>query len=148
MLSEAFWNVCRKKEHVYGKLAPQAVNSTLLAEDGEADFATSDKKHPSDFALWKSSKPGEPAWESPACAGNPNGKGRPGVPACSLSPLSLCVYECVCVWAPLFPAILECLHSHGPSPQTDARPAHGVITPWEASALGVEWLTGTAWRCC
>ena len=35
------------------------MNSTLLAEDGEADFATSDKKHPSDFALRKFAKPGE-----------------------------------------------------------------------------------------
>jgi len=30
------------------------------------------KKHPTDFALWKRSKPGEPFWESPW------GKGRPG----------------------------------------------------------------------
>jgi cysteinyl-tRNA synthetase len=30
------------------------------------------KEHPMDFALWKSSKPGEPAWESPW------GMGRPG----------------------------------------------------------------------
>ncbi|MFZ5775643.1 MAG: cysteine--tRNA ligase [Thermodesulfobacteriota bacterium] len=30
------------------------------------------KEHPMDFALWKSSKPGEPAWESPW------GPGRPG----------------------------------------------------------------------
>ena len=30
------------------------------------------KKHPMDFALWKSSKPGEPAWDSPW------GPGRPG----------------------------------------------------------------------
>jgi len=30
------------------------------------------KKHPSDFALWKAAKPGEPAWESPW------GEGRPG----------------------------------------------------------------------
>ncbi len=30
------------------------------------------KRHPMDFALWKSSKPGEPAWESPW------GPGRPG----------------------------------------------------------------------
>ena len=30
------------------------------------------KRHPSDFALWKAAKPGEPAWESPW------GKGRPG----------------------------------------------------------------------
>ena len=91
------------------------MNSTLLAEDGEADFATSDKKHPSDFALWKSAKPGEPAWEAPACAGDPDGKGRPGVPACSLFPLflSLCVCLCVRLSLSLFPAILECLCSHG-----------------------------------
>jgi cysteinyl-tRNA synthetase len=30
------------------------------------------KRHPSDFALWKAARPGEPAWESPW------GKGRPG----------------------------------------------------------------------
>ena len=30
------------------------------------------KRHPGDFALWKGSKPGEPAWESPW------GPGRPG----------------------------------------------------------------------
>jgi cysteinyl-tRNA synthetase len=30
------------------------------------------KKHPMDFALWKSAKPGEPSWESPW------GQGRPG----------------------------------------------------------------------
>src|SRR5205823_7057071 len=30
------------------------------------------KRHPADFALWKKSKPGEPAWDSPW------GKGRPG----------------------------------------------------------------------
>ena len=30
------------------------------------------KRNPSDFALWKSSKPGEPVWDSPW------GKGRPG----------------------------------------------------------------------
>ena len=33
---------------------------------------TSAKRHPMDFALWKSAKPGEPAWDSPW------GKGRPG----------------------------------------------------------------------
>ena len=31
-----------------------------------------EKRSPSDFALWKASKPGEPAWESPW------GMGRPG----------------------------------------------------------------------
>lgn len=70
---------------MYGKLAPQAVNSTLLAEDGEANFTTKDKRNPSDFALWKAAKPGEPAWESPSCAGDPAGKGRPGQPALELS---------------------------------------------------------------
>ena len=70
--------LCRKKEHVYGKLAPQAVNSTLLAEDGEANFTTKDKKDPSDFALWKAAKPGEPSWPSPKCVGDAVGKGRPG----------------------------------------------------------------------
>jgi len=33
---------------------------------------TSEKKSPADFALWKTSRPGEPFWESPW------GKGRPG----------------------------------------------------------------------
>lgn len=33
---------------------------------------TSGKRSSSDFALWKSSKPGEPSWESPW------GSGRPG----------------------------------------------------------------------
>lgn len=33
-------------------------------ETEEGDFA-SEKKHPSDFALWKASKPGEPSWNSP-----------------------------------------------------------------------------------
>ena len=70
--------LCRDKEHVYGKLAPQAVNSTLLAEDGEANFTTKDKKHPSDFALWKAAKPGEPSWPSPKCAQDGAGTGRPG----------------------------------------------------------------------
>ena len=87
-------------------------NSTLLAEDGEADFATSDKKHPSDFALWKSSKPGEPAWESPACAGDPSGKGRPGGPPCSLS-LSLfsSLSPHLCLF--LVSAIVKRVPSHG-----------------------------------
>ena len=63
---------------MYGKLAPQAVNSTLLAEDGEANFTTKDKRSPSDFALWKAAKPGEPSWPSPKCAQDASGRGRPG----------------------------------------------------------------------
>lgn len=65
---------------MYGKLAPQAVSSTLLAEDGEANFTTKEKKDPSDFALWKAAKPGEPSWASPECAGGKDGmRGRPGL---------------------------------------------------------------------
>ncbi|EOD04635.1 cysteine--tRNA ligase [Emiliania huxleyi CCMP1516] len=62
---------------VYGKLvdASALADKELLAE-GEgalsASSAEADKRHPSDFALWKASKPGEPAWPSPW------GEGRPG----------------------------------------------------------------------
>ncbi|EIE23980.1 hypothetical protein COCSUDRAFT_1550, partial [Coccomyxa subellipsoidea C-169] len=51
------------------------------AADGEANFASSDKRNKSDFALWKQAKAGEPAWESPDCARDEQGnlgKGRPG----------------------------------------------------------------------
>ncbi|MDC0980422.1 cysteine--tRNA ligase, partial [Bdellovibrionales bacterium] len=53
----------------YGKLSNKNI------EDLEAGYrieADSRKKHSSDFALWKSAKPGEASWESPW------GKGRPG----------------------------------------------------------------------
>ena len=79
----------RKKDHVYGKLAPQAVSSTLLAEDGEANFTTKEKKDPSDFALWKAAKPGEPSWASPECAGGKDGmRGRPGLQSLLLQSLT------------------------------------------------------------
>lgn len=63
--------------HRAGKLMPeQKGNSELLAEGEGALSAKGDKKHPSDFALWKKSKSSEdfeePAWESPW------GPGRPG----------------------------------------------------------------------
>ena len=58
--------------HTYGKLKPWAVGSALLAAEGESNFETSEKRTATDFALWKASKPGEPAWDSPW------GKGRPG----------------------------------------------------------------------
>ncbi|GMH38778.1 hypothetical protein BSKO_06662 [Bryopsis sp. KO-2023] len=62
----------RRSGHTYGKLNPWAVGSATLAAEGEANFETSEKRHPSDFALWKASKPGEPFWDSPW------GEGRPG----------------------------------------------------------------------
>jgi len=53
----------------YGKLSGKSIDdleSGARVEPGES------KRDPLDFALWKSAKPGEPAWESPW------GSGRPG----------------------------------------------------------------------
>jgi cysteinyl-tRNA synthetase len=45
----------------------------MLAGGGEREvFGAEAKRHPADFALWKFTKPGEPAWPSPW------GEGRPG----------------------------------------------------------------------
>ena len=52
----------------YGALSKQRPDEMRETEKG----TTSYKKSPLDFALWKASKPGEPAWESPW------GSGRPG----------------------------------------------------------------------
>ncbi len=56
-------------DHDYGKLSNRRLDEQ---EAGGRDLAGSGKKHPADFALWKSAKPGEPAWDSPW------GRGRPG----------------------------------------------------------------------
>lgn len=67
-------SACRAAGHQYRKLSPSAATAAdELAGDGEADFATAEKRNPRDFALWKASKPGEPTWESPW------GRGRPGM---------------------------------------------------------------------
>lgn len=60
--------------HCYAKLEPWSKNNTKLAEEGEGALSTAlrGKRASSDFALWKASKPGEPAWPSPW------GMGRPG----------------------------------------------------------------------
>src|SRR4029079_3806403 len=53
----------------YGKLSHRNIEDLRTGtrfEPGE------EKEFPLDFALWKSAKPGEPAWDSPW------GKGRPG----------------------------------------------------------------------
>jgi cysteinyl-tRNA synthetase len=56
----------------YGLLAHQSLDE-MLAGGGDRDvFGAEQKRHPADFALWKLSKPGEPAWPSPF------GEGRPG----------------------------------------------------------------------
>lgn len=53
----------------YGKLSGRSVEAMMAGTRVEANTA---KKNPADFALWKGSKPGEPAWDSPW------GPGRPG----------------------------------------------------------------------
>uniref|UniRef100_T1E1M8 Cysteine--tRNA ligase, cytoplasmic n=1 Tax=Cupiennius salei TaxID=6928 RepID=T1E1M8_CUPSA len=63
--------------HFYGKLVPEAFGDLKKLQEGEGDLSISsdrlkEKRNPSDFALWKTSKPGEPSWNSPW------GKGRPG----------------------------------------------------------------------
>ncbi len=58
----------------YARLEPWNRNDTDLQADGEGALTkkNSEKRSDADFALWKSSKPGEPSWPSPW------GKGRPG----------------------------------------------------------------------
>lgn len=59
--------------HEYAKLQPWNKGSLDLIADGEGSLSTGgSKKSPADFALWKASKPGEPAWDSKW------GPGRPG----------------------------------------------------------------------
>ncbi|HEX8324295.1 MAG TPA: cysteine--tRNA ligase [Tepidisphaeraceae bacterium] len=53
----------------YGKLSNRKLADQ---EAGLRDLAGQGKKLPSDFALWKATKPGEPSWPSPW------GNGRPG----------------------------------------------------------------------
>ena len=77
---------CRRASgHTYGKLNPWAVGAAALA--GEAADAGGEKRHPSDFALWKAAKPGEPFWESPWGAGRPGALGCGG---CTGPPGSSC----------------------------------------------------------
>ncbi|KAJ8406500.1 hypothetical protein AAFF_G00300740 [Aldrovandia affinis] len=64
-------------KHSYAKLVPEAVGDQKALQEGEGDLSISadrlsEKRSQSDFALWKTSKPGEPSWDSPW------GKGRPG----------------------------------------------------------------------
>ena len=53
----------------YGRLSNRKLEEQ---EEGARVEVDDRKKHPFDFALWKSSKPGEPSWDSPW------GPGRPG----------------------------------------------------------------------
>lgn len=53
----------------YGKLSGRALEDMMAGARVEVD---ANKRNPMDFVLWKGSKPGEPAWDSPW------GPGRPG----------------------------------------------------------------------
>jgi cysteinyl-tRNA synthetase len=57
------------KDADYGKLSGRSLTEMLAGTRAETHGG---KQHPADFALWKGSKPGEPAWDSPW------GPGRPG----------------------------------------------------------------------
>jgi len=57
-----------RKDRNYGKLSNRSADSF----QGEGGAAAPRKRAPGDFALWKSAKADEPAWDSPW------GKGRPG----------------------------------------------------------------------
>lgn len=64
---DVYYSVRQDKD--YGKLSGKNIDEL---ESGSRVDVDERKKDPLDFALWKASKPGEPAWESPW------GKGRPG----------------------------------------------------------------------
>ncbi len=57
------------RDDKYGKLSGRRIDDMQSGYRIDVDAR---KEHPMDFALWKSAKPGEPAWDSPW------GKGRPG----------------------------------------------------------------------
>jgi len=63
---DVFFDVA--KDPSYGQLS----NRSADAQQGEGGDAAAKKRSAGDFALWKSAKPGEPAWDSPW------GSGRPG----------------------------------------------------------------------
>ncbi len=65
----------KHENHSYGKLVPEALSDDIKWQqeaDGALSIGQADKRNPSDFALWKKCKPGEPFWDSPW------GPGRPG----------------------------------------------------------------------
>ncbi|WP_135212508.1 cysteine--tRNA ligase [Vitreimonas flagellata] len=52
----------------YGKLSGRSQDELKAGARVEGE---DDKRHPSDFALWKTAKPGEPSWEASFGAGRP-----------------------------------------------------------------------------
>ncbi len=64
---DVYFNVTSDAD--YGKLSRRSVEAMMAGTRVESNES---KKNPADFALWKGSKDGEPAWDSPW------GPGRPG----------------------------------------------------------------------
>ena len=64
---DVYFNVTQDAD--YGKLSRRSIEQMLAGTRVEANDR---KRHAADFALWKSAKQGEPAWDSPW------GPGRPG----------------------------------------------------------------------
>lgn len=64
---DVYFEVAKYRE--YGRLSKRRLEDLQAGARVDVDER---KRHPMDFALWKSSKPGEPSWESPW------GLGRPG----------------------------------------------------------------------
>ncbi|EDL44737.1 cysteine -tRNA ligase, putative [Plasmodium vivax] len=64
----------KSPKHFYARMEPLSVKDETKILEGEGDLGviSKKKKNAYDFALWKSSKPNEPYWDSPW------GKGRPG----------------------------------------------------------------------
>jgi cysteinyl-tRNA synthetase len=58
--------------HDYGLLTHQRLTDMVAGGGDREVFGADNKRHSSDFVLWKLSKPGEPSWPSPW------GDGRPG----------------------------------------------------------------------
>ncbi|MGE5710640.1 MAG: cysteine--tRNA ligase [Nitrospira sp.] len=56
------------KYPAYGRLSKRKLEDLQAGARVEVDER---KRHPMDFALWKTSKPGEPSWDSPWSAGRP-----------------------------------------------------------------------------
>ena len=55
----------------YGKLSGRNLDDLQVGASGRVAVDENKKQDPSDFALWKASKPDEPSWESPWGAGRP-----------------------------------------------------------------------------
>lgn len=60
-----------EKAENYAKLANKTLADLEVGASGRTDEETARKENPLDFALWKSAKPDEVAWDSPWGAGRP-----------------------------------------------------------------------------